>query len=99
MISDPNALILHPVRNQCLLFPQTLDATVAEDHPVRAVWSIVSQLDLRELEAEVESNRVTGGRPAIAPQVLMALWVFAASQGEARASEIARRVVEHDAYR
>lgn len=96
---DRYALILRPVRNQGLLLPQTLDDTIAPDHPVRAVWEIVESLELRGLESEVESNAVTGGRPAISPQVLVALWVYAVSQGEAQASEIARLVVQHDVYK
>src|SRR5207244_5388162 len=38
-------------------------------------------------------------RPASDPQVLLALWLFATSQGVGSARQLARLCSEHDAYR
>ena len=93
------ALIRRPVRNQFELPVSTLDDRVPAEHPVRAIVAIVESLDLSEFEALVNSNAVGGGRPAVAPSVLLALWIYATSQGESSASEIARRVETDDVYR
>jgi transposase len=39
------------------------------------------------------------GRSAIAPQILLGLWLYAALQGVGSARQLARLVLEHDAYR
>ena len=95
----PGALIARPVRNQVEMPVSTLDDRVASDHPVRAIVDIVEGLNLGRFEASVRSNETGGGRPAVAPSVLLALWVYATSQGESRASEIARRIETDDVYR
>lgn len=96
-----DALIARPVRDQVEM-PHaigTLDQRLRADHPVRAIWDVIAQLDLTAFLLEVESNRRIGGRPAIDPRILLTLWVFATTQGEARAEEIARRTQTEDAYR
>lgn len=92
--------IVRPVRNQAFLpqLPMTLDDRIGADHPVRAIWAVVEQLDLTSLEAEIASNRRQGGRPAIDVRILVALWLFATTKGEGRASEIAQLCIEHVAY-
>lgn len=92
--------IQRPVRNQ-IEVPTTmmsLDDRVSADHAVRAIWSIVATLDLRAFEAQVASTWGAGGRPAIDPGVLLALWVYGLSQGEGQASEIARRAQTDTSY-
>jgi transposase len=95
-----DALVLRPQRHQAYL-PQlafTLDQLVPADHPVRAIWAVVAALDLSAWEAKIACNRRQGGRPAIDVRILLALWVFATTKGEGRASELARLCVEHIAY-
>ena len=77
----------------------TLDDLVPLDHPVRSIVSIVETLDLRALDARIASTCVVGGRPAIEPRILLSLWMYGTSQGEAFASEIARRTRTDDVYR
>ena len=85
-------LVQRPVRNQVLLprVTMTLDGLIGVEHPVRAIWDLIDRFDLRPLEAEVRSNRRQGGRPAIDVRILLTLWVYGTTQGEGRASEIAR---------
>lgn len=77
----------------------TLDDRVPRDHAVRAIEAVVGALDLTALDARIRSNVERGGRPAIDPRILLVLWVYGTSQGEAHASEIARRTQTDDIYR
>jgi transposase len=92
--------MLRPIRSQAFLpkLAWTLDDMIPADHPVRAIWTVVAALDLTAFEAEIASNGRQGGRPAIDVRILLALWIFATTKGEGRASEIARLCTEHWAY-
>jgi transposase len=68
-----------------------VEKLIGEDHPARAIWSLVGRLDLRRFYNAVESSAEEGGRPAIDPQLLISLWVYAYSQGIGSAREVARR--------
>ena len=54
---------------------------------------------MRVLDARIESSREVGGRPGIEPRILLSLWIYGTSCGEAFASEIARRTRTDDVYR
>lgn len=77
----------------------TVDDRVPADHPVRAIEAVIGALDLTELDARIRANEEQGGRPAIDPRILLTLWVYGTTQGEAHASEIARRTRTDDIYR
>ena len=94
-----NALVQRAVRNQHELPVSTIDDRVAQDHPVRAIEAVVYGLDLGVVEGAIESNSIDGGRPAVDPKILLTLWIWAVSQGESLASEIARRTETDDVYR
>src|SRR5271156_5320812 len=64
---------------------------ISEDHPAPAIWTLVGRLDLRRFYENIESSAEEGGRPAIAPQLLIRLWVYAYSRGIGSAREIERR--------
>jgi transposase len=68
-----------------------VEKLVGEDHPARAIWTLVGRLDLRRFYDGIESSTEEGGRPAIDPQLLISLWVYAYSQGIGSAREVARR--------
>jgi transposase len=76
-----------------------LDAQLPEDHPARAIWSVVERLDLAALYAPIEARDDVAGAPAIDPKVLLALWVYATSEGEGSARELWRLTTLHAAYR
>jgi len=86
-------------RNQIALRPMDLEATVGPEHAVRNVWAFVERLDLSALYAEIGSVEGGAGRPAIDPQILMALWLYATVDGVGSAREIERLTEAHDAYR
>ena len=76
-----------------------LDAQLPEDHAARAIWAVVERLDLSALYAPIEARDEVAGAPAIDPKVLLALWVYATSEGEGSAREIWRLTKLHAAYR
>jgi len=43
---------------------------VSEDHPARAIWTLVGRLDLSPFYGAIESSVEEGGRPAFDPQLL-----------------------------
>lgn len=76
-----------------------LDAQFAEDHPARAIWAVVERLDLSALSAPLEARGEVAGAPAIDPKILLALWVYATSEGEGSARELWRQTEVPAAYR
>ena len=47
------------------------------DHQARLVWAYVESLDLEPLYQQINVTRNTAGRSAIAPEILVALWLLA----------------------
>ena len=70
-----------PVRDQVELRAVDLESLVAADHPVRVIWAYVEQLDLSELEMRIKAREGHPGHPPIAPRLLVALWLYATSEG------------------
>ena len=91
--------VLRPNRCQLELRPTDLESRLPEDHRARAVWAFVEGLDLSALYARIESVEVHAGRPAIDPAILVALWIYATSEGVGSARALARLCEAHDAYR
>ena len=79
--------------------PIDLGATLPEDHPARSIWAVVERLDLSALYRQIEARDEVAGAPAIDPKILLALWIYATSEGEASAREVWRLTGLHDAYR
>lgn len=88
--------VVKPVRNQLSLQPTDLEALVPDEHPVRAVWALVERLDLSAFYAEIASRGSHAGRPATDPAVLLALWLFATSEGVGSA-RLLERLCDRDA--
>ena len=93
------ARVLRPVRNQVEWMPRSLDELLPEDHPARAIWAFLERLDLSDFYASIKSVVGQAGHPTTDPQVLLALWLFATSEGIGSARQIDRLCREHDAYR
>jgi transposase len=101
VLADPKrgARLREAERAQLAWGPVNLDATLPEDHPARAIWALVDQFDLSALYAQIEARDERAGASAIDPKVLLALWVYATSEGEGSAREIWRLTEVHAAYR
>jgi transposase len=89
----------HPInRSQLFLRSVDIEDLVEEDHPVRAIWKVVGELDLSAFAAQVEAVKGAAGRPAIDPRLLASLWIYGYSQGIGSAREISRLCGYHPAY-
>ncbi len=88
-----------PERDQIEWRPVALDSLIAENHLARIIWAIVLMLDLSELENRIKARGSSPGHPTIAPRLLLALWIYATSQGVGSARALARLCESHDAYR
>jgi transposase len=76
-----------------------IDDLVARDHPVRAVWGFVQGLDLRALHDAVKAREGVPGQAPAAPELMMALWLWATVDGVGSARQLARLCEQHLAYR
>lgn len=91
--------VLVPNRKQIELRPSDLESLLPEGHRARIVWGFVLGQDLTALYADIKAVEGGAGRPAIAPEILYALWLYATLEGIGSARRIARLTREHDAYR
>ena len=84
--------LIRPINRQQMSWRAVdVERLVGEDHRARAIWTLVGRLDLRRFYETIESSEEEGGRPAIDPQLLISLWVYAYSEGIGSAREVARR--------
>ena len=88
-----------PERETIELRVMSLDSLIGADHPARLIWAYVSQLDLSELESLIKAREGVPGHPAITPRLLLALWLYATSDGVGSARHLARSCERDDVYR
>jgi transposase len=100
-LTDPKrgARLREAERAQLAWGPVDLAALLPADHPARALWAVVDQFDLAALYTQIAARDERAGAPAIDPKILLALWVYATSEGEGSAREIWRLTELHAAYR
>jgi transposase len=85
-------------RNQMMMRPVDVEGLIEEDHPARAIWDFVGQLDLRAYEQPIEAVEGVAGRPAWDPRLLISVWIYAYSRGIGSAREISRRLQYDPAF-
>jgi len=85
-------------RDQVTPVPARLEALLPEDHLARLIWQAVTRLDLSAFYAGVVVEEGERGQAATDPMILVALWLYATSQGVTSARALARLCVEHLAY-
>jgi transposase len=88
-----------PERDQIELRAMDIDSLIGEDHLARVIWTYVVGLDLSELENRIKARGDRPGHPATSPRLLLALWLYATSQGIGSARALDRLCDSHDAYR
>lgn len=88
-----------PQREQIALRAVDIESLIGEDHTARLIWSYVEELDLSELENRIKARGDRPGHPATSPRLLLALWLYATSEGVGSARALARLCESHDAYR
>ncbi|HUT09109.1 MAG TPA: IS1182 family transposase [Thermoguttaceae bacterium] len=80
-----------PHRSQVQMHFFSLDQLLPDDHQARIVWAFVQSLDLEPFYQKIEVNDNVAGRSAIAPEILLALWLLATLDGIGSARELGRR--------
>jgi transposase len=88
-----------PQRAQIELRAVDIESLIGEDHPVRVIWCYVERVDLSELENRIKARGDRPGHPATSPRLLLALWLYATSEGIGSARALERLCESHDAYR
>jgi transposase len=88
-----------PERRQVELRAMDLDSLLSADHPARVIWRYVEQLDLSALEDAIKAREHRPGQAPASPRLLLALWLYATSEGVGSARALERLCESHDAYR
>lgn len=86
-------------RNQLEMRTVDLDATIRPDHAARLIWAVVERLDLAAFYGEIRARGAVPGRPAIDPKLLLALWLYATTDGVGSGRELERLCTQADPYR
>ena len=95
----PPPRLRRPDREQMLMRPCSLDELLGDDHDARLVWRLVETWDLSRFLDTVRARGEVPGRAATDPKLLVALWLYAATQGVAGGRELARLCGSSDPYR
>lgn len=88
-----------PVRDEVTLQVCDLDALISDDDPARLIWSYASRLDLSDLEGKIKAREGEPGMPQTSPYLLLALWLYATTQGVGSARALARLCASQAAFR
>jgi transposase len=88
-----------PVRDQIELRVVDVDNLIGADHHARVIWAYVMKLDLSALEDAIKARAHTPGQAPASPRLLLALWLYATSEGVGSARALERLCESHDAYR
>ena len=86
-------------RQQLVMTMQCDDDLVDADHPVRVIWQVVCTLDLSRFYATIRARAGQVGRDPTDPRLLVALWLWAATDGVGSARELARLCTQSNPYR
>jgi transposase len=88
-----------PERSQIAMQVAALDDLIPEDHPVRSVWAFVEGLDLSALHDLIKAREGQPGHPPAAPELMVALWLWATVDGIGSARQLDRLCRDHLTYR
>lgn len=94
-----HARVILPNRTQMEFRASDLESLLPEGHRARLVWSYVVGQDLGRFYERIRVREGGVGRAAIAPEILLSLWLYATLDGVGSAREVARLTDAHDAYR
>ena len=85
-------------RDRVTAIPARLADLLPADHVARLIWDVVARLDLTAFYAPIVVVIGGPGQAATDPQILIALWLYALSQGVTSARRLNELCVEHLAY-
>lgn len=87
-----------PERCQGEMRCESLDQRLDPDHRARAVWQLVEGLDLSSLYQDIKAVEGGPGRNPSDPQVLFALWLYAATDSVGSARKLEKLCFESRPY-
>jgi transposase len=93
------ARLREPVRDEVRLQVFDLDGLIDEAHPARVIWAYASKVDMSGFLAGVRSREGTAGMAQTSPHLLLALWLYATTEGIGSARALARACESVSAYR
>jgi transposase len=77
-------------RKQLVMRTIDLEKSIADDHVARAIWAMVERLDMSGFEATIKAVEGHAGQSTLDPRILIALWIYANSEGISSARELSR---------
>lgn len=88
-----------PDREQIGWLAVDIDSLLPAEHRVRVIWAYVERLELGGLYRAIKAREGHPGHPPIDPRLLLALWLYATSEGVGSARALERRCERDVAYR
>ncbi len=85
-------------RDQVTPVPARLANLLPPDHLARLIWDAIARLDLTPFYEPIVVVDGGPGQAATDPQILVAVWTYATSQGVTSARKLDQLCVEHLAY-
>ena len=96
--TSQTARVDRPQRSQVEMQFLSLDQLLPADHRARIVWAYVKSLNLEPFYADIAVTNNMPGRSAIAPEILISLWLLATLDSISSARELDRRCETDIAY-
>jgi transposase len=87
-----------PQRDQLTQIPAYVEELLPAGHLARVIWEVTGQLDLSGFSEHLVVTEDGPGRAAADPRLLVALWLYATSQGVTNARELDRLCVRNLDY-
>src|SRR3954465_10703660 len=84
--------VVEPQRRQGVIRFEMPEDKLAPTHTARVLWDVIGALDLTAFLDGVKAIEGTVGRKTLSPQMKLALWLYAISNGVGSAREIARLI-------
>jgi transposase len=82
---------LKPIdRRQMVMRTIDMERLVEGDHPVRAIWEMLGEVDLSPFMRGVRAVEGRPGQATVDPRLLASLWIYAYSEGVSSARELSR---------
>jgi len=85
-------------RAQMLLRPLSLEELLPADHPARVIDAAVGRLELSKFYEAIAARGESAGRSATDPRILVALWLYAATEGVGSGRQLESLCQQHAAY-
>ena len=97
--TKPKVRTLEPDHTQCSIRFEDPDRMLPPDHVARALFLILGTLDLSGFTRDAKAVEGQAGRPTLSPRMMLAVWLYALTQGIGSAREIERHCESDNAFR